>query len=143
LSNGIAVMLSPPIDRLIEALSKPPASFTWSHDHNRLIGTRAGFAVDIWPDKVVCLSIMAFDRPKLAQNNAILLLLVLTALRPDWNAAGDWLAVQMRQAKRVQGSYAGPNGEQSIVFEYHAKGAQALLTIKRLDRIPDRGIYSD
>ena len=135
--------MQPTIDRLIEALSAPPANFVWSHDHSRLIGTRAGFAVDIWPDKVVCISIMAFDRPKLAQNNAILMLLILTALRPEWDAAGDWLAQQMRQSKHTRGSYAGPNGEQSLVFEYRAKGAQVLLTIKRLDKIPDRGIYSD
>ena len=108
-----------------------------------MIGTRAGFAIDVWPDKIVCAGVMAFDRPKLAQNNAILLLLVLTALRPEWKDAGEWLARQMRQAKHTRGSYAGPNGEQGLVFEYHTKGARSLLTIKRLDTLPDRGIYSD
>ena len=119
------------IDTLIDALSKSPASFTWAAGNDRLIGTRGGFAIDIWPDRVVCAAIMAFDRPKLAQNNAILLLLILTALRPAWKNAGAWLSREMQQAKGTRGSYAGPNGTQHCIFEYHAKGARAVLTIKR------------
>lgn len=119
------------VDNLIDALSKPPASFRWTAGNDRVIGLRDGFAVDIWPDKVICAAVMAFDRPKLAQNNALLLLLVLTALRPGWKDVDAWLAREMRQAKGARGSYAGPNGTQGLVFEYHAKGARVVLTIKR------------
>ena len=120
------------IDRLISALSSPPASFQWSAGDRALIGARAGFVVQVLHDKIECMAVMAYDAPQLAQINATLLLLILTALRPDWDAAGDWLAQQMRQAKAsALRAYAGPNGEQSCCFEYDKQHSRATLTIKR------------
>jgi len=60
------------------------------------------------------------------------MLFALTALRPDWNAAGDWLAQQMKQAAQsVKRAYAGPNADQGCCFEYDKQHSRATLTIKR------------
>lgn len=75
---------------------------------------------------------MAYDAPALAQNNATLMLLMLMALRPDWNEAGDWLAQQMHQAHWSEmRAYAGPNAEQACVFCYDKSVSRATLTIRR------------
>lgn len=124
---------SSPVDRLITALSKPPASFAWTAGDGSLIGVSHGIVVHVLPHKVECMAVMAYDAPTLAQNNATLMLLILVALRPKWNAAGDWLAQQMRQAKQsTLRAYAGPNAEQNCCFEYDKQHSRATLTI-RLD----------
>ena len=125
--------MTQPLDRLIIALSAPPASFQWTASDGSLIGAAHGIVVQVLPHKIECQAVMAYDAPVLAQNNATLMLLMLMALRPAWNAAGDWLAREMRQAhlaeKRI---YAGPNGDQGCVFCYDKQHSRATLTIKRV-----------
>ena len=130
MSSGSVV--SAPVDRLITALSKPPASFAWSASDGALIGAAQGIVIQVLPHKIECMAVMAYDAPVLAQNNATLMLFALTALRPDWNAAGDWLAQQMKQAAQsVKRAYAGPNADQGCCFEYDKQHSRATLTIKR------------
>lgn len=123
---------APRVDQLITALSKPPASFAWTAGDGSLIGAAQGIVVQVLPHKVECQAVMAYDAPKLAQNNAILMLLILTALRSEWEDAGTWLAQQMHQAhKSEMRSYAGPNAEQNCCFEYDKQHSRATLTIRR------------
>ena len=121
-----------PIHNLIEALSLPPASFAWTASDGSLIGAARGIVVQVLPRKVECMAIMAYDAPKLAQNNALAMLLILTALRPEWEDAGAWLAREMLQSKQSEmRAYAGPNGDQGCCFEYDKQHSRAILTIKR------------
>ena len=123
----------PPLDRLITALSAPPASFQWTAGDGSLIGAARGIVVQVLPHKIECMAVMAYDAPALAQNNATLMLLMLVALRPTWDTAADWLAREMRQAKQAEHRvYAGPNGEQGCVFCYDKQHSRATLTIKRV-----------
>ncbi len=121
-----------PLDRLIAALSAPPASFQWTAGDGSLIGAAQGIVVQVLPHKIECMAVMAYDAPQLAQNNATLMLLMLVALRPAWDTAADWLAREMRQAKATDRRvYAGPNGDQGCVFCYDKTHSRATLTIKR------------
>lgn len=119
------------VDTLIEALSAPPASFEWTAGNGRVIGTCAGFVLDIWPDKIEALAIMAPDQPTLTRNNAMLLQLVLSALRADWHTSSDWLAQQFRQATQANGSYAGPNYTRGVVFSWNKQKSHVILTLRR------------
>jgi len=113
-------------------LSQPPASFAWSASDGALIGATQGIVVQVLPHKIECMAVMAYDAPALAQNNATLMLLLLTALRPEWGTAGDWLAREMLQAKQsAERSYAGPNANRGCCFEYDKQHSRATLTIKR------------
>ena len=119
------------VDTLIEALSAPPASFQWTAGNGRVMGTCAGFVLDIWPDKVEALAIMAPDQPTLTRNNALLLQIVLSALRPDWPASLDWLTQQFRQATQANGSYAGPNYIRGVIFAWNKQKSHVTLTLRR------------
>lgn len=111
----------------------PPASFHWTASDRALIGASTGIVVQVLPHKIECQAVMAYDAPRLAQDNATLMLLMLMALRPAWDAAGDWLAREMQQAKQTEHRvYAGPNGEQGCVFCYDKQHSRATLTIKRV-----------
>lgn len=128
-----ALSTPPSVDNLIEALSLPPASFVWTADNEVVIGASPGIVVQVLPHKVECMAIMAYDAPQIAQNNATLMLLILTALRPAWDTAGDWLAREMRQAKQSERRvYAGPNGDQDCIFCYDKQHSRATLTVKRV-----------
>ncbi len=124
--------MPPQVDRLITALSKPPASFTWSASDGALIGAAQGIVIQVLPHKIECMAVMVYDAPALAQNNAMLMLLMLTALRPEWDDAGKWLSREMLQSKQSElRAYAGPNVEQTCCFEYDKQYSRATLTIKR------------
>jgi len=85
----------------IDLLSQPPASFAWSTsaDGQRTIGTATGAIVDIWPSHVEVALLFPPDDPALAAHNGALLLLIVTALRPEWNGAGKWLSMQLRMSQ--------------------------------------------
>lgn len=87
---------------LIELLSRPPASFTWSSsdDGQRTMGTAEGFVLDMWPDRVEAAALFPPDRPDLAARNGTIMQLLLMAMRPDWSSAASWLAQQMKLAAR-------------------------------------------
>lgn len=87
---------------LINLLSQPPASFTWSSsaDGQRTMGTSEGFVLDMWPDRVGAVALFPPDRPDLAERNGTIMQLILMAMRPDWNSAASWLAQQMKLAAR-------------------------------------------
>ena len=135
LSKELLTLPRSDVERLIDALSAPPASFVWSAGENvrsHLIGIAEGIVLQVLPDKIECAAVMAYDAPVLAQNNATLMLLCLAALRSAWSDAGAWLAREMQQAKQSPFStYAGPNGEQACCFEYDKRRSRAILTIKR------------
>ena len=121
-----------PVDRLIEVLAKPPCNMAWTSESGAIIGARAGLVVTVLPHKVETEAVMAPDAPVLAQTNAGLLLLILTALRADWHDAGDWLAQEMRQAAQsTLRGYAGPNYARNVVFSYDKQLSRATLMIRR------------
>ena len=114
-------------------LSQPPASFAWSQseDGSRTIGTCPGCGVDIWPDRVAVAALMPSDDAALVDRNSVLLLLILSALRPDWITAGDWLKTQMGMAARSkEGVYEGPNYSRGVTFGWSRKTSTATLKVK-------------
>ena len=114
-------------------LSQPPASFAWSQseDGGRTIGTCPGCGVDIWSDRVEVAALMPSDQVELTERNSVLLLLILTALRPDWATAGDWLQTQMGMAARAkEGVYEGPNYSRQVTFGWSRKTSTATLKVK-------------
>lgn len=119
-------------DELQHLFSQPPASFAWSKsaDGNRVIGASAGAVLDLWPDRVEFAAITPPDQPDLTARNATLMLLLLTALRPEWVTAGDWLTMQLRMATRSQGVYEGPNYSRRVVFTFDRKASQATLRVR-------------
>lgn len=81
----------------------PPASFAWAQNNQgRTIGTSEGPLLDIWPDRAEVVATFPPDNATLAARNAILIQLLLSAMRPDWADPGRWLAEQLRQAKRFK-----------------------------------------
>lgn len=113
-------------------LSQPPASFAWSQseDGRRTIGTCPGCGVDIWSDRVEVAALMPSDQVELTERNSVLLLLILTALRPDWATAGDWLTTQMGMAAKASGVYEGPNYSRQVTFGWSRKTSTATLKVK-------------
>ncbi len=89
-------------DELQELFSKAPASFQWSQseDGTRAIGVSAGAVLDLLPDQAQLALTFPPDEPELAARNGTLALLLLTALRPDWDGASRWLADVMRRRER-------------------------------------------
>lgn len=87
---------------LINLLSQPPASFTWSSsaDGQRTMGTSEGFVLDMWPGYVEAVALFPPDRPDLAERNGTIMQLLLMAMRPDWQSAASWLSLQMKLAAR-------------------------------------------
>lgn len=120
------------IDKLIDVLSGPPANVAWSEANGAIVGTRAGLVITVLPHKVETAAVMAPDAPDLASTNANLLLLILTALRDDWQGAGEWLVREMRQAAQsTLNGYAGPNYARKVVFSFDKRNSRATLTIRR------------
>lgn len=118
----------------IQALfSRPPASFAWSRssDGLRTIGVGHGATLDLWSDTAQLACIMASDDTALVERGALLMLLLLAALRPAWVTAPDWLAQQMRMAARAKGPYEGPNYSQRVEFRYDKQRSTALLKVVR------------
>jgi hypothetical protein len=123
-------------------LSRPPASFAWSQSEDgvRTIGTCPGCGVDIWPDRVSVAALMPNDDAALVERNSVLLLLILTALRPDWATAGDWLTTQMGMAARNKRDvYEGTNYSRRVVFGWSKRTGTATLKVKRDGRDDSRG----
>lgn len=115
-------------------LSQPPASFAWSssEDGQRTIGTCPGCGVDIWADRVSVAALMPNDNPELVERNSVLLLLILTALRPDWVTAGDWLKSQMGMAARSKEAvYEGTNYSRRVTFGWSRKTSAATLKVAK------------
>jgi len=115
-------------------LSQPPASFQWSQsaDGSRTIGTCPGCVVDIWPDRVEVAAVFAPDHPDLSARNATLFTLILTALRPDWVTAPDWLTTQMRMAAKARGPYEGVQYSRQVRFTFDRATSRATLKVKKL-----------
>lgn len=119
-------------DELQALFSQPPASFQWAQgaDGDRTIGTSAGAALDLWPDRVEFAGLFPPDSPELAARNATLMQLLLTALRRDWISASDWLTAQMRMAARSKEFYEGPNYSRRVSFAFDRKTSRATLKVK-------------
>lgn len=119
-------------DQLIELLSKPPASFTWSRseDGRRTMGTTEGFVLDLWPDRIEAAALFPPDRPDLVERNATLLQLLLLALRPDWHSAPSWLAQQMRLAARTEKPFESVNVTRRVTFSWSQAQSRATLKVR-------------
>lgn len=128
-NNEQRTMMTQPVDRLIETLAKPPSNMAWTSDGGAIIGARPGLVVTVRYHKVETEALMV---PNLATTNTGIMLLILSALRSDWNNRSDWLVREMRQAAQsTQRSYAGPNLERRVVFAYDKQLSRATLTIRR------------
>lgn len=120
-------------DELQALFSKPPASFSWSQseDGRRTIGASTGCVLDLWPDRAEMVATFPPDNAALAQRNSTLMLLLLTAMRPEWQSAGNWLAVQMRQAARSKvGQVDVPNVTRQVQFKYSRQHSRATLVVR-------------
>lgn len=115
-------------------LSQPSASFEWSQaaDGSRTIGTCPGCAVDLWPDRVEAAAVFASDQPDLSARNAMLFILILAALRPNWVTAPDWITTQMRMAAKARGPYEGVNYSRQVRFTFDRAQSRATLKVKKL-----------
>jgi hypothetical protein len=118
---------------LQQLLSQPPARFTWSQseDGTRTIGASEGCVIDLWPDRVEMVAVFPPDRADVAARNGVLMALVLYALRPAWQSAGDWLAVQMRQAARAKTPlFETENYSRQVCFVFDRQHSRATLRIQ-------------
>jgi hypothetical protein len=114
-------------------LSQPPASFQWSQseDGTRTIGASEGCVIDLWPDRVEMAAVFPPDRADVAARNGALMALVLVALRKEWQTAGDWLAVQMRQAARAKTPlFETENYSRQVRFVFDRRHSRATLRIR-------------
>jgi hypothetical protein len=114
-------------------LSQPPASFTWSQseDGTRTIGSSGGCVIDLLPDRVEMAAVFPPDRADVAARNGALMALVLVALRKEWQTAGDWLAVQMRQAARAKTPlFEAENYSRQVRFVFDRHHSRATLRIR-------------
>jgi len=121
-------------DDLIELFSKAPASFAWStaESGSRTIGTSEGAALDIWPDHVSMTAIFPSDRLDIAARSGVLMQLLLTAMRPQWETGPNWLAQQMKLAARSKSPvYEELNVIRQVSFVLYRKTGQATLKILR------------
>ncbi len=112
--------------------SKPPASFLWSpsEDGRRIVGVAEGIVLDIWPNKAEMTALFSPDRPDLAQRNGMLMLLLLTAMRPAWESAGDWLTFHLRSAARGKSPrYEDTNYTRGATFIYSRQLSRATLKV--------------
>lgn len=114
-------------------LSQPPASFEWSQsaDGSRTIGTCSGCAVDLRPDRVEVAAVFAPDHADLSAHNAMLFVLILAALRPDWVTAPDWLTTQMRMAAKTHGLYEGVQYSRGVRFLWDRQTSRGLLKVRK------------
>lgn len=113
-------------------LSQPPASFTWSQsdDGTRIIGASEGRVIDLWPDRAEMAAVFPPDRADVAARNGALMALVLCALRPQWQSASDWLAVQMRQAARAKTPlFETENYSRQVRFVFDRQHSRATLKV--------------
>ncbi len=114
-------------------LSQPPASFQWSQsdDGTRTIGASEGCVVDLLPDRVEMAAVFPPDRADVAARNGALMVLMLVALRKEWHSAGDWLAVQMRQAARSGTPlFEVDNYSRQVRFVFDRQHSRATLWVK-------------
>lgn len=86
---------------IVELFSKPPISMQWTTgDAGRFGMGKTGAVLEIVNGRVSLAGIFPHDKPVIAQKNGLLMLLLLHELRPDWTAAGAWLASAMRSSQR-------------------------------------------
>lgn len=118
--------------QFVELLSQPPASFVWSssEDGRRTIGTSQGAICDIWADHIELAAIFPPDDLALAGRNGTLMLLVLCALRPEWERAGDWLKLQLGLAAKAKVAHEGTHYGQRVTFSYMRGSSRAALKVK-------------
>lgn len=124
-------------DDLIELFTKPPASFAWSHAANgsRVMGTSEGVALDLWPDHIDMTAIFPSDRPDIAARSGVLMQLLVTAMRPQWETGPNWLAQQMKLAARSKRAiYEELNVVRQVSFAYYKATGQATLKVLRADK---------
>lgn len=121
------------MQQLIDLFSKPPASFVWSpsEDGTRTVGTSEGFILDLWPDRIEAVAVFAPDREDVAARNGMLMQLLLVALRPDWNSAGNWLALQMRRAARTDKPFEEINVTRRVRFLWDRTHSRATLKVMK------------
>jgi len=113
-------------------LAQPPASFVWSssEDGRRTIGTTVGCVCDIWEDHIELAAIFPNDDLALARRNGTLMLLVLCALRPEWDRAADWLKLQLGLAKKAKVAHEGTHYGQRVTFTFMRQNSRASLKVK-------------
>jgi hypothetical protein len=114
--------------------TRPPASFLWSpsEDGRRVIGVTEGVVLDLWPDKAEMTALFPPDREDIAARNGTLMLLLLTATRPDWQSAGDWLTFHLRSAARGKSPiHEETNYTRGVTFSYSRATSRALLRVRQ------------
>jgi hypothetical protein len=119
------------MQKLVDLFSQAPASLSWSlsEDGTRRIGTSEGFILTLGAT-IEAAAIFPPDREDIAARNGTLLLLLLTALRPDWQTAGDWLAQQMRLARGSKHlTFEGPNYSRRVTFVWDRRHSRATLKV--------------
>ena len=119
---------------LIDLLSQPPASFTWSTsaDGQRTMGTAEGFVLDMWPDRVEAAALFPPDNLGLAARNGVIMQLLLMAMRPEWQGAAAWLAQQLKLAARskaVRPEYM--NVIRRVTITWDRTNSRATLKVDR------------
>lgn len=119
------------IQQFVDLLTQPPASFVWSQGEGRTIGTAPGAIVDIWPAHVEAALLFPPDDAALVVHNATLLLLILTALRPDWAGAAMWLKTQMGMAARAKLRHEGAQYGRGVWCTWERQHSRALLRVTR------------
>jgi hypothetical protein len=121
-------------DELQALFEKAPASFDFSRatDGSRIIGTSEGVALDIWFDHVVLVAIFPPDRTDIAARNGVLMLLLIAALRKDWNTAEPWLSYHIKAAaKSKKIIYEALNYSRGVTFRYDKQNSRATLSVSR------------
>jgi len=121
----------------LEALfSREPASFVFAdappiQGRARRIGTAPGMIMEIESNAVTLLGAFSSSNPDDAKRNAVLMQLLLAALRPDWARSELWLATQMRLAGRSEKpDFESPNYARKVRFVFHRQTGQAVLRVE-------------
>ena len=124
------------IHALQALFSTPPASFVWATKEGRAIGASDGFLMDLWPDRIEAAALFTPNRAQLAQRNATLFLLLLMAMRPQWQNAHGWFAEALGLAKNYRPTETHPyfdltNTEHRVRFTWDARASRATLRVEQ------------
>jgi hypothetical protein len=121
----------------LEALfSRAPASFVFEtvtrvDGTTRRFGTAPGMVLEVNEHVVTMLGAFSPSNPDDAKRNAVLMQLLLAALRPGWAHSEIWLAAQMRLAGRsTRSDFEAPNYKYNVRFKFHRTTGQVILRVE-------------